>query len=96
MTMQFLITAYDGTDDEALDRRMAARDNHLARGKSFSDSGNILKGGAILSDTGTMIGSVLLVDFASKAEVEKWIEADPYVAGNVWKEVTIVEIKLAF
>jgi uncharacterized protein YciI len=43
-----------------------------------------------------MIGSVLLVDFASKAEVEKWIEADPYVAGNVWKEVTIVEIKLAF
>ena len=96
MTMQFLITAYDGTDNEALDRRMAARDNHLARGKTFSDSGNILKGGAILSDTGTMIGSVLLVDFDSKADVDKWIEADPYVAGNVWQEITIVHVKLAF
>ena len=94
--MQFLITAYDGTDDEALDRRMAARDSHLARGKTFSDSGNILKGGAILSDTGKMIGSILLVDFDTKAEVDKWIEADPYVAGNVWKEVTVVQIKLAF
>ena len=94
--MHLLITAYDGTDDEALDRRMAARDNHLARGKTFSNSGNILKGGAILSDTGTMIGSILLVDFENKAEVDKWIEADPYVAGNVWKEVTIVQIKLAF
>jgi uncharacterized protein YciI len=43
-----------------------------------------------------MIGSILLVDFENKAEVDKWIEADPYVAGNVWKEVTIVQIKLAF
>ena len=56
----------------------------------------ILKGGAILSDTGKMIGSILLVDFDTKAEVDKWLEADPYVAGNVWKEVTIVQIKLAF
>ncbi|MDA9902207.1 YciI family protein [Gammaproteobacteria bacterium] len=94
--MQFLITAYDGKDDKALDRRLAARDSHLARGKTFSDLGNILKGGAIISDAGAMIGSALLVEFDSREEVDKWLEEDPYVAGNVWNEITVVQVKLAF
>ena len=92
--MQFLITAYDGKDDKALDRRLAARDSHLARGKTFSDLGNILKGGAIISDAGAMIGSALLVEFDSREEVDKWLEEDPYVAGNVWNEITVVQVKL--
>lgn len=94
--MQFLITAFDGKDSKALDRRLSARDNHLARGKEFSESGNILKGGAILSDAGSMIGSILLVEFGSRVEVDEWIKKDPYVAGNVWEEITVVQVKLAF
>lgn len=94
--MQFLITAYDGKDDKALDRRLAARDSHLARGKTFSDLGKILNGGAIISDAGAMIGSALLVEFDSREEVDQWLEEDPYVAGNVWNEITVVQVKLAF
>ncbi|WP_281274651.1 hypothetical protein [Lysinibacillus telephonicus] len=27
--MQYIITAYDGTDDKAIDRRLMAREDHL-------------------------------------------------------------------
>jgi hypothetical protein len=47
---QYLITAYDYTDTEALPRRMAVRQAHLDGARQLKEAGHLLLGGAILDD----------------------------------------------
>ena len=87
--MQFLVLGYDGTDDKALERRLAARDAHIALGDSLRDTGNLLYGAAILDDGGKMIGSVLIASYPSRNELDAWLEIEPYVIGKVWERVEV-------
>ena len=48
--MQFLLLAYDGTDPEALQRRLNVREEHLKRISLLKKSGEFLLGGAILDN----------------------------------------------
>jgi uncharacterized protein YciI len=59
--MQFLVIAYDGTDDKALERRMASREAHLAGIQRMIAEGKALYGVAILNDREQMAGSVMVV-----------------------------------
>lgn len=87
--MQFIVTGLDGKDEQALDRRMAAREEHLAMAKKMKDSGNWLYAAAMLENE-KMIGSVIICDFDSEESLKKdWLDKEPYVLGNVWKEVSI-------
>ncbi|HAT58050.1 MAG TPA: hypothetical protein DCS79_04505 [Gammaproteobacteria bacterium] len=92
--MQFMIVAYDGTDEGALNRRLAVRDSHIAGAIELKNKGNLIAGGAILDDAGRMIGSTTYVDFESRAELDAWLERDPYVTGDVWRDITITPIRL--
>ena len=92
--MQFMIVAYDGTDEGALNRRLAVRDLHIAGAIELKNKGNLIAGGAILDDAGRMIGSTTYVDFESRAELDAWLERDPYVTGDVWRDITITPIRL--
>lgn len=87
--MQFLILGYDGQDPEALARRMAVRERHITLGDKLRDEGKLLYGAAILNDAGTMIGSVLIGDFADRAELDDWLQVEPYVTGNVWQHIEV-------
>jgi uncharacterized protein YciI len=87
--MQFLVVAKDGTDDEAIERRRRVRPTHLEAIAPLVEAGNVLVGGAMLSEDGEMIGSMLLVDFPDRAAVDAWLAADPYVTGDVWREVEV-------
>lgn len=91
--MQFLVCGYDGTDDEALERRLSVRADHLALGDKLVESGNMLIGVALL-DGDRMIGSALVVDFPSREDVDKWLEIEPYVVGNVWERVEVTPCKV--
>lgn len=93
--MQFMIVAYDGTDEGALNRRLAVRDSHIAGAIELKNKGNLIAGGAILDDAGRMIGSTTYVAFESRAELDAWLERDPYVTGHVWRDITITPIRLA-
>ncbi len=93
--MQFMIVAYDGTDEGALNRRLAVRDSHIAGAIELKNKGNLIAGGAILDDAGRMIGSTTSVAFESRAELDAWLERDPYVTGDVWRDITITPIRLA-
>ncbi len=93
--MQFLITAYDGTDDQAQERRAAARPAHIEGAQSLKENGNVLIGGAILDDAGNMIGSSLVVEFESRDELDAWLNNDPYITGNVWQDVTVIPFRTA-
>ncbi|MBL4572387.1 MAG: hypothetical protein JKY86_04850 [Gammaproteobacteria bacterium] len=93
--MQFMVTAYDGKDDGALDRRMSVRDSHIAGAKQLKEAGNLIAGGAILNEAEQMIGSTMFVEFDSKAELDQWLASDPYVTGNVWQDISVLPIRLA-
>lgn len=93
--MEYLVTAFDDTDDQALQRRLNARAAHLEGAEILKAAGRIIAGGAILNDDNKMIGSTVYVDFESKEELNKWLTNDPYVTQGVWKDVTVLPIKLA-
>jgi len=93
--MQFHISALDGTDDEALTRRMNVREDHFVHARSKYAAGEILMGGAILDEKGQMIGSTLFVEIENREALDTWLAADPYSKGNVWQTFTITEIKIA-
>lgn len=87
--MKFVIIARDGTDAEARARRQAVRPTHLEAIQPLVEQGHVALGGAILDDEGSMIGSVLIVDFPTRVETDAWLSADPYVTDGVWKNVEV-------
>lgn len=93
--MQFMVTAYDGKDDGALDRRMSVREAHINEANQLKEAGHLIAGGAILNEAEQMIGSAMFVEFDSKAELDQWLASDPYVTGNVWQDISVLPIRLA-
>ena len=87
--MQYLLLAYDGTDEDALARRMRAREAHLALGAELAADGRLLFATAILDDDGTMIGSMEVLDLPSREDVDAYLAGEPYVTGDVWREITV-------
>jgi uncharacterized protein YciI len=87
--MQFLLIGHDGEDADALDRRLAVREAHIALGDQMVADGRMLYGGAILDDADKMIGSVLVLDFPSREELDAWLKIEPYMVGDVWRRVEV-------
>ena len=93
--MQYVVMAWDGTDNGAPERRLAARPTHLERIRPRVDAGEVLVGGAILGDDGAMIGSVLLMDFDSREALDEWLSSDPYTTNGVWERVDVRPFRAA-
>ena len=87
--MQFLVTAYDGKDADAPARRQAVREEHLRGAEEMYKTGALLYAAAILNDDGGMAGSVLIMDFESRASLQNWLDGEPYVTGGVWQEIRV-------
>ncbi|WP_345955709.1 YciI family protein [Mucilaginibacter sp. PAMB04168] len=92
---QYVLTAYDFTDANALKRRMDVRPHHLDKVKELKENGNYIAGGAILNDEGHMIGSVMMVQFENDEQMETWQNNDPYVTGKVWETIDVKPFKQA-
>lgn len=87
--MQFLVFGYDGKDEKALERRMTHREAHLAGVVRMKQEGKALYGIAMLDATEKMIGSVMVMDFPSRAELDAWLSVEPYVTGKVWEKIEV-------
>ncbi|WP_020589143.1 YciI family protein [Desulfobacter curvatus] len=94
--MQFIVIGRDGTDEKALERRMAAREAHLETAGKMYESGSWLYAAAILNDEGKMAGSMIVCDFESREALEKeWLDNEAYVKGNVWETIEIMQAAVA-
>lgn len=94
--MQFMIIAFDGTDDEAEERRIVVREDHLKSAKELYGKGTLLYAGGILDDDGKLIGSMMICDFPSREDLEEqWLNKEPYITGGVWKEIAIKRVEVA-
>ena len=91
--MWFMILGRDAPD--ALQRRLAARGEHLKRLEALRDAGRLLLAGPLpaieAEDPGPagFAGSLIVAEFASLSEAQAWAQADPYVAGQVYRDVEI-------
>ncbi len=95
--MYYAIIAEDKAN--VLDKRMAARPDHLARLEQLKQQGRLLVAGphpAIDSeDPGPagFTGSLVIAEFDSLEAAQQWADADPYCAAGVYEKVTVKPYK---
>jgi uncharacterized protein YciI len=92
--MQFLLTAYDGTDSEAPDRRLKVRGEHLEKIAVLKKSGEFLFGGAILNEAGNMIGSMIVYEYPDRKSLDEMLKEEPYITSGVWEKIEIHPFRL--
>ena len=51
--------------------------------------GRVLCAGGLLDAEGGMKGSVLIMEFESRAELDRYLDSEPYVVENVWEKVEV-------
>ncbi|WP_027960260.1 YciI family protein [Halomonas halodenitrificans] len=85
--------------NNSLERRLAARPDHLARLEALRDEGRLVLAGphpAIDSaDPGEagFSGSLVVADFDSLEAAQAWADADPYMIAGVYTGVTVKPFK---
>lgn len=78
-----------------LERRLAARPEHLARLTQLRDEGRLLVAGphpAIDSPkpgSAGFTGSLVVAEFASLSDATAWADDDPYVSAGVYGKVSV-------
>lgn len=92
--MHFIITGRDGSDVEALQRRMKAREEHMRGIEQMVRDGRVLYAAAMLDGNGDMTGSTLFVDFETRDELDCYLSSEPYVTGNVWQTIEVAPCKI--
>lgn len=85
--------------ENSLDKRLAARPEHLARLIALKELGRLLVAGphpAIdCEDPGPagFTGSLVIAEFESLDEAQRWADADPYIAAGVYAKVVVKPYK---
>ena len=98
--MLYAIIAQD--NENSLEKRLAARPAHVERLKALLAEGRLVLAGphpAIDNeDPGPagFSGSLIVAEFSSQQEAQEWANADPYVAADVYSQVTIKPFKKVF
>ncbi len=70
-----------------LDRRMEVRPRHL-EGMARLGS-HVVCAGGLLDEAGKMKGSVLVMDFQSREELDDYLANEPYVTEHVWEKIEV-------
>ena len=83
--MQFVVIAYDG--EGMRERRMAVRPRHL-EGMAALGS-HVICAGGLLEEEGKMKGSVLIMEFENRDELEAYLANEPYVQEHVWEKIEV-------
>ena len=98
--MYYAIISEDVAD--SLARRKGARPDHIARLRALRDQGRLLTAGphpVIDSEEpgpNGFSGSLVIAEFDSLEDAERWAEADPYCAAGVYARVVVKPYKKVF
>jgi len=86
--------------EKSLKNRLAARPAHVARLKALHADGRLLIAGphpaVDNSDPGPagFTGSLVVAEFDSLESAKVWADEDPYIAGGVYRNVTVKPFNL--
>ncbi|MFC1235806.1 YciI family protein [Vibrio sp. DW001] len=85
--------------ENSLEKRMSAREMHLARLQALRDEGRLLTAGpmpAIDSENpgeAGFTGSTVIADFPSLQDAQQWADTDPYIDAGVYEKVIVKPFK---
>jgi uncharacterized protein YciI len=91
--MHFLVQAWDVQGDGGA-RRDAARPAHAQSIKELWEQGRVVLGAGILDDAGAVAGSLVIVDYASREEVETYLATEPFMTEGVWERVEVHPLRV--
>ena len=83
--MQYIIKAYDG--EGMLDKRMEIRPRHVEGIERIKE--HVICAGGLLDDEGKMKGSVLIMEYESREQLDEYLANEPYVQENVWQKIEV-------
>lgn len=95
--MWYVIIGEDTAD--SLSRRLAHRPAHLRRLEDLKAEGRLLLAGPFPAidapDPGPagFSGSLIVAEFASLDDAQRWADDDPYMSGGVYARVTVRPFK---
>ena len=87
--MQFVVTAYDGKDEGAYERRMSVRPQHLENMSKLNENGHVICAGGMTNSEGKLIGSVLIMEYESREQLDDYLANEPYVVAGVWQKIEV-------
>ena len=83
----------------SLEKRLTARPAHLARLEELKADGRLLVAGPHptidSNDPGDagFTGSLVIAEFPSLEDAQRWADADPYIAAGVYSKVSVKPFK---
>ena len=83
--MQFIVRAYDGKGK--LPKRMEVRPRHFENMERMK--GHVACAGGILDEEGKMIGSLLVMEFENREQLDEYLASEPYVVEHVWERIEV-------
>lgn len=87
---------------DSLEKRLAARPGHLARLQTLQDEGRLLVAGPLpavdATDPGSAgyTGSLIVAEFDSLEDAQRWAEEDPYTTEGVFARMTVKPFRKVF
>ena len=88
--VQFVIRAYDGKG--MLGKRMEVRPRHLEGMERIRQ--HVVCAGGMLDDDGKMIGSLLVMEFENREQLDEYLAHEPYVVEHVWDKIEVESINV--
>lgn len=83
--MLFALIAKDKPD--ALSVRQENRPAHV---NYLKTTGCVFQAGPLLDDSGSMIGSLVILDVADRAAAQEWQNNDPYTKAGLFADVQLI------
>lgn len=83
--MQFIIRAYDGEGMQ--DKRMEVRPRHLEGIEKVRE--HVICAGGLLDEEGKMKGSVLIMEYENREQLDDYLAHEPYVQEKVWEKIEV-------
>ena len=90
--MQFVITAYDG--EGMLAKRMEVRPLHLEGMERLKE--HLIAAGGLLDNEGKLKGSVLIMEFLNREEVDEYLANEIYVKEHVWEKIAVERMNVVY
>ena len=83
--MQFIIRAYDG--EGMLAKRMEVRPRHLEGIERIRE--HVICAGGLLDEEGKMKGSVLIMEYENREQLDQYLANEPYVQEHLWEKIEV-------
>lgn len=83
--MQFIIRAYDG--EGMLAKRMEMRPRHLEGIERIRE--HVICAGGLLDEEGKMKGSVLIMEYENREQLDEYLANEPYVQEHLWEKIEV-------